>query len=454
MNRSGPLRTAVLAAAIGLVAAGCSGSDPEAISTADSTSGAAPSSTTSTTVATTTTVLGMGRSEVPKPSSTTSSASTTTVPTAATAPPDTAAADAPGSRPPSPPAPPQPTGPVPVDQVRVTLTRIARLDRPIAAATRAGTGDLYVAERAGRVVRVAADGRATPIVNLSSLVGGTNSERGLLGLTFSADGARLYVSYTNTAGSSVLDEIGMNGDRTGARRNVLTVEQPFGNHNGGDVHLGPDGFVWWSLGDGGSAGDPAGNGQNVDTLLGSLVRIDPRAAVPYAVPGDNPFVGRAGRDEIWIWGLRNPWRFSFDRSTGDLWIGDVGQNRWEEIDRLPAPGRGRGANLGWSAREGTHTFDGPVPAGHVGPIHEYSHDRGCSVTGGYVYRGARIPGLSGVYVYGDYCTAQLWGLRTDGDRGSLDVSVPPGTLVSFAEDAAGELYVLSFDGGLYRIDPA
>ncbi len=190
-------------------------------------------------------------------------------------------------------------------------------------------------------------------------------------------------------------------------------------------------------------------------MLGSLVRIDPRAALPYAVPGDNPFVGRPGRDEIFVYGLRNPWRFSFDRSTGDLWIGDVGQDRWEEINRLPAPGRGRGANLGWNAREGTYPFNGGrVPAGHVGPIHEYSHDRGCSVTGGYVYRGARIPGLSGAYVYGDYCTAQLWGLRTDGDRGSLDVSVPRNTLVSFAEDAAGELYVLSFDGGLYRIDPA
>ena len=231
--------------------------------------------------------------------------------------------------------------------------------------------------------------------------------------------------------------------------------QPFSNHNGGDVHIGPDGFLWWSLGDGGSRGDPRGNGQNTDTLLGSILRIDPTAGNPYGVPGDNPLVGRAGRDEIFAYGLRNPWRFSFDRATGDLWIADVGQNRWEEINRLAAPGRGRGANLGWNAREGTHSYDGGgIPTGHVGPIHEYSHDRGCSVTGGYVYRGGRIPGLSGTYVYGDYCTAELWGLRTDGDRGSLDVSVPAGTLVSFAEDNAGELYVLSFDGWVSRLDPA
>ncbi len=453
MSRRGSVRNAIAAAALVLLAATCSGSDPADVSTGGSTTITAPPPSTTTT--TETTVLGMGRTEVAKPpsASTTSIAPATIAPGATTAPAPGSAAEP--ALPVPTPAPPQPTGPVPVDQVRITLTRIARLDRPIAAATRAGTGDLYVAERAGRIVRVAAGGSVTPVVNLSNLVGGTNSERGMLGLTFSADGGRLYASYTDAAGSSVLDEIAMNGDRTGGRRNVLTVAQPFGNHNGGDVHLGPDGFVWWSLGDGGSGGDPRGNGQNIETLLGSLVRIDPRAATPYAVPSDNPFVGRAGRDEIFVYGLRNPWRFSFDRSTGDLWIGDVGQDRWEEIDRLAAPGRGRGANLGWNAREGTHAFNGgKVPAGHVGPIHEYSHDRGCSVTGGYVYRGARIPGLAGTYVYGDYCTAQLWGLRTDGDRGSLDAAVPAGTLVSFAEDAAGELYVLSFDGWLSRIDPA
>ena len=458
MRSRGPRRTTVAALALALVAATCSDQDPTEVATATSTSTSSSTTVSSTVAPTTTTALSMGHSEVTKPAAPSTTAAPTTTAPAPLDPtsPAGGAATPPAPTPASPsPAPAQPSGPVPVDDVRVALTRITRLDRPTAATTRTGTSDLYVAERAGRIVRVAADGTVTPIANLSNLVGGTSGERGMLGLAFSADGGRLFVSYTNAAGSSVLDEIRMNGDRTGGRRTVLTVEQPFSNHNGGDVHLGPDGMLWWSLGDGGSRGDPQGNGQNVETLLGSILRIDPGARAPYGVPGDNPFVGRAGRDEIFVYGLRNPWRFSFDRATGDLWIGDVGQHQWEEIDRLAAPSRGRGANLGWNAREGAHPYNGVgVPPGHVGPIHEYVHDRGCSVTGGYVYRGARIPGLAGTYVYGDYCTSEVWGLRTNGDRGSLDVSVPAGTLVSFAQDDAGELYVLSFDGWVSRLDPA
>lgn len=347
-----------------------------------------------------------------------------------------------------------------LDEVAVRLTPVAELDAPLALAVRAGhEGVLYVAERGGRV-RVLRDGELDPrpLVDIS---GGTTTdgERGLLGLAFSPDGAFLYLSYTNEAGDSRIDEYAMGaGDADvdlGSRREVLAVDQPFANHNGGHITFGPDGLFYFGLGDGGGSGDPEGNGQNPDALLGKILRIDPRPSggSPYGVPGDNPFAGGGGRSEIWVTGVRNPWRFSFDRQTGDLWVADVGEVSREEVTRLVA-GQQAGANLGWNLFEGSERFRAGGPTVEaVMPTHEYGRDEGTTITGGFVYRGSRIAGLGGAYVFGDYATSMVWALDGDGRRQDL-VPLEDGQLVSFGEDAGGELYVLSLAGPVYRLDPA
>ncbi len=370
------------------------------------------------------------------------------------------------------PAPPTTLAPAPVPrgsasleelaEVPVTLTEVATLDAPIAMVVRPGHENLlFVAERAGRV-RVVEDGRVRPepVVEVETT---TDGERGLLGLVFSPDGRHLYLSYTNLDGDSRLDEYTMGEGPTeidlSSRRTVMRVGQPFSNHNGGHVAFGPDGMLYYALGDGGGIGDPEGNAQNTETLLGSILRIDPRPhpGGPYRIPADNPFVAGGGRGEIFVFGVRNPWRFSFDRATGDLWIADVGQGDVEEINRIPP--RAAGANLGWPALEGTRPYDGsPAPPDALAPAYEYTHADGVAVTGGFVYRGSRLPGLVGAYVFGDLLTARLWALGVDGDgevtgRVDLGVAVPEGTLVSFAEDADGELYVISIAGSVLRLDP-
>ncbi len=370
------------------------------------------------------------------------------------------------------PAPPTTLAPAPVPrgsasleelaEVPVTLTEVATLDAPIAMVVRPGHENLlFVAERAGRV-RVVEDGRVRPepVVEVETT---TDGERGLLGLVFSPDGRHLYLSYTNLDGDSRLDEYTMGEGPTeidlSSRRTVMRVGQPFSNHNGGHVAFGPDGMLYYALGDGGGIGDPEGNAQNTGTLLGSILRIDPRPhpGGPYRIPADNPFVAGGGRGEIFVFGVRNPWRFSFDRATGDLWIPDVGQGDVEEINRIPP--RAAGANLGWPALEGTRPYDGsPAPPDALAPAYEYTHADGVAVTGGFVYRGSRLPGLAGAYVFGDLLTARLWALGVDGDgevtgRVDLGVAVPEGTLVSFAEDADGELYVISIAGSVLRLDP-
>jgi glucose/arabinose dehydrogenase len=255
-------------------------------------------------------------------------------------------------------------------------------------------------------------------------------------------------------------ELAMNEGRVdlASRRQLLAVEQPFSNHNGGHLTFGPDGMLYVGLCDGGSAGDPRDNGQRLDTLLGKLLRLDPRPQgdQPYGIPPDNPFVRqRDTRPEIWAYGLRNPWRFSFDRQTGDLWIGDVGQDGWEEINFAPAGSRG-GENYGWNRREGAHRFRGSPPPNAVDPAYEYLQDGDtCAVTGGFVYRGTRVPALSGVYVYGDFCDGRLLGLRKENGRivdlGPLGPTVRG--LSAFGEDAQGELYAMSLlDGGIYLLD--
>jgi glucose/arabinose dehydrogenase len=292
-----------------------------------------------------------------------------------------------------------------------------------------------------------------------------DGERGLLDIEFSDDGGTLYVHYSLApSGDTRVAAYTMAGDDvdTGSYRELLAVEDPYPNHNGGEMEIGPDGFLYIALGDGGGGGDPEGNGQDTQALLGKILRIDPGSpsgSQAYGIPPDNPFEdGGGGRPEVWLYGVRNPWRFSFDRATEDLWIGDVGQNQWEEIDLLPAAaGGGRGANLGWNEMEATHPFEGGSnPEGGVLPVFEYSHDEGCSVTGGVVYRGSAIPGLAGAYLFGDYCQGDVRALRArDGqvteDR-TFDAHVDQ--LVSFAEDADGEVYALSLLGGIYRLDAA
>jgi glucose/arabinose dehydrogenase len=356
--------------------------------------------------------------------------------------------------------PPPPPGSL--ARARVKLTSIAELDQPLAMAVRKGDGGLYVAEKTGHV-RVIRDGKLASgdVLDISAQVS-TSSEQGLLGLAFSPDGTMMYVNFTNTAGDTVVREYvfaGGQAEPTSARQ-VLFVDQPFANHNGGNLVFGPDGYLYIGLGDGGSAGDPMGNGQNLDVLLGKMLRIDPRASGTdaYRIPPDNPFVGRSGRDEIWAYGLRNPWRYSFDRATGDLWTGDVGQNAWEEIDFQRGSSKG-GDNYGWNRMEGSHNYNGTEPANHHAPIYEYSSGSGteeCAVTAGYVYRGSRITNLRGAFVFADFCVGSLRAFIQKNGRATEHryLGEQIGNLSSFGEDHRGELYAMSLSGGVYRIDPA
>lgn len=353
----------------------------------------------------------------------------------------------------------------------IGLTRMGRFDQPVYVTQAPGDRRrLFVVEQEGRI-RVVRDGRTlrAPFLDISGRVK-SGGEQGLLSVAFAPDYAqsgRLYVDYTNRAGNSEVVEFrrGANADRAdaGSGRLVLSQAQPEANHNGGLLLFGPDRLLYIGFGDGGGGFDQhgrIGNAQNLGTLLGKLLRIDPRESGgrPYTVPADNPFVGRAGaRPEIWSWGLRNPWRFSFDRRTGDLNIGDVGQERVEEIDFVSrANGAGRGANFGWREWEGTNRVDRSLRvANAVPPVLEYGRSGGCSVTGGYVVRDPRLPALQGRYVYADYCAGKLLTarLRTPRatDRRALGLQVPSPT--SFGEDLAGRVYVVSQQGPVYRLDP-
>lgn len=328
-----------------------------------------------------------------------------------------------------------------------------------------GSGRLFVLEQPGRIRIVDGNGEllAEPFLDLTGSIS-SGGERGLLGLAFPPDfeeNGLFYVNYTDEAGDTVVARYsvtGQDGNRAdpGSATTILTVEQPYANHNGGGLAFGPDGYLYISLGDGGSAGDPHDNGQDTGTLLGSLLRIDVDTGDPYGIPADNPFAdGDGGQPEIWAYGLRNPWRFSFDRETGQLWIADVGQNMWEEINRQP-PDSGGGENYGWRLMEGTHCFEprqGCERDDLVLPVLEYSHDHGCSVTGGHVYRGEAISELAGTYLYGDYCSGIVWGARGSGDDWSALELLDTGFMISaFGEDEAGEVYVADHQGGtIYRI---
>jgi glucose/arabinose dehydrogenase len=342
---------------------------------------------------------------------------------------------------------------------RVRLDPVAVLEQPVAMAVRPGDDTIYLVEQIGRV-RALRDGRVDPepVLDIADQVT-AGGEQGLLGLAFAPDGRHLYLNFTDTDGDSRVVELAMSGRRAdpGSQRLLLRVDDPYANHNGGQLAFGPDRLLYIAFGDGGGAGDPEGNAQSLGSLLGKILRIDPRPAGgrPYRVPSDNPFVGRAGaRPEIWDYGLRNPWRFSFDPATADMWIGDVGQNRWEEIDYQPAGAGGR--NYGWDRREGRHEFEGERPDGAVDPVIEYGREGGaCTVIGGYVYRGRRIPGLRGAYLYGDYCAGWVRAARVSGGRAAeqrdLGTDVPG--LSSFGVDADGELYAMSLSGPVYRLVP-
>lgn len=333
-----------------------------------------------------------------------------------------------------------------------------------------GTGRLFLVQQGGRIlVMNAGDYVVSDFLNLSELVtwdanAGGYTERGLLGLAFHPEYATnglFYVNYTDRQGTSVVAEYRVSADDPNradpsSARILLQQPQPFFNHNGGHMDFGPDGYLYISIGDGGSANDPLATGQNPDDWLGSLLRIDVHAAEGYAIPDNNPFVNGGGAPEVWNYGLRNVWRFSFDRATGDLYIADVGQNEWEEVNFQPADSPG-GENYGWNAYEGTHVFAQRVSAENaVMPFAEYNHSEGCSVTGGYVYRGEAIPSLQAVYLYSDYCTGTIWMAYRDNALNwqTNAVLLEAGAQVSsFGEDEAGELYIIDYSGRLFKLVP-
>ena len=329
-----------------------------------------------------------------------------------------------------------------------------------------GSGRLFVVEKDG-TIRIIKDGEVLiePFLEIEDRTS-KGGERGLLGLAFHpnyADNGLFYINYTNASGDTVVAQYSVSNDAAKADKAseqiLLTITQPEGNHNGGDLAFGPDGYLYVATGDGGGGGDrhgEIGNGQDLTTLLGKLLRIEV-GNNSYATPNSNPFIGNAdARDEIWAYGLRNPWRFSFDRETGDLYMGDVGQNAYEEINFQAADSQG-GENYGWRIMEGFNCYEprnGCDKTGLVEPILEYDHSLGSSITGGYVYRGETLSDLVGSYFYGDYSSGRIWQAKQQND-GSWQEDLFMDTdygISSFGEDEAGELYLVDLrGGGVYRL---
>jgi glucose/arabinose dehydrogenase len=359
---------------------------------------------------------------------------------------------------------------------RVQTVLVATVESPTALAVAPSRTVLFVILREGQLLSVPkAGGPPTTLLDLTKRVA-TGGEYGLLGIAVEPNGAHLYLHYSDVDGFAKIIEYALDGDAlvAGSERLVLRIRDPHRFHQGGQLEFGPDGHLYIGIGDGGSEGDlgdPEDDSQRLDELFGNILRIDPRpsGSAAYSVPADNPFVGVEGaRPEVYAYGLRNPWRFSFDREGGDLWIGDVGHYCWEEVDHVSLA-EARGANFGWRGVEALHAYDGPMPKKHVLPIWEYRHTVGidivlrhapkgappaCGVIGGYVYRGAALPALQGTYLYGDICDGRLLGLRARGDAVepiALDAGIEG--LLSFGEDDSGELYVLGV-GGVFRLAPA
>ncbi len=366
--------------------------------------------------------------------------------------PDPAATEAPA---PTATEPPVISAQIPAEGA-LTLNEIAAgFNRPIYA-THFGDGSqrLLIVEQSGVIWVRQSDGEISGFLDISDRVTRSSNEQGLLGVAFAPDFANsrlFYVHYSDDDGDTTLSRFTADETLTiglpDSEEILLTESQPYGNHNGGSIAFGADGMLYIGLGDGGRAGDPLDSGQDPGTLLGSILRIDV-SGDSYTIPADNPF-----GNEVWAYGIRNPWRFSFDRANGDLYIGDVGQNQYEEISYLAADFSGD-RNLGWRPVEGFHCYEAGCDLSlYLPPIAEYDHSLGCSVTGGYVYRGAQYPSLNGVYFYGDYCTGNIWGLtqQADGTWQNALVSRSGLTISSFAEDEAGELYVVDHQGQLYQI---
>lgn len=320
----------------------------------------------------------------------------------------------------------------------------------------AGDDRLFVVQQGGQIRILNADGtiNQTPFLNVSSIIS-SGGERGLLGLAFHPEyenNGRFFINYTNSNGDTVISRYEVSDDPDVANATgtvLLTIEQPFSNHNGGDIHFGPDGYLWISMGDGGSGGDPEDNGQDINSLLGKMLRIDVDGD-SYTSPADNPFVGTEGADEIWSYGLRNAWRFSFDRENGDVWIADVGQNAIEEINHKSSTEAG--VNYGWRCYEGNDEYNSSgcaAPETMTFPVGTYNHSGGkCSVTGGYVYRGSMYPNLTGKYFFADYCSGEIgW---VDADNNLEFLSNTNYSIPAFGEDSNGELYIIG-SGAIYKI---
>ena len=371
---------------------------------------------------------------------------------------------------------PQPTAPEQAAPERAVTIVLApafgglTFDRPVALAF---PGDdarrALVVEQPGRILLLTREDEtwsAAEFLDITDRVNDRGNEEGLLGLALDPDfesSGRFYVYYTaSSPRRSVVSRFSVTTDEpdladAGSESIIIEVAQPYANHNGGQILFGPDGYLYIGLGDGGSAGDPKGNGQNVGSLLGSILRIDVSASGSergYTVPADNPLVGVQGaRPEIWAYGLRNPWRFTFDRMSGELWAADVGQNSLEEVDVIVP-----GGNYGWNVMEGTECFSPSGKAcdseGLEPPVVEYGRDDGCSITGGYVYRGSRLPGLYGRYTFADFCSGKVWAFsRQSGDaRRPVELMDTSHKISSFGEDSSGELYLISLDGGIYTLE--
>jgi glucose/arabinose dehydrogenase len=356
--------------------------------------------------------------------------------------------------------------PNPPDGSKFTLTEIAGgFRRPVfVTGAKDGTNRLFIVEQRGKIYVLESNFQMhdTPFLDVSGLISTEGNEQGLLGLAFHPqykDNGIFFIHYTDVNGDTVVarytvSESDPNVADANSGEYVLRIDQPYPNHNGGNLIFGPDGYLYIGMGDGGSAGDPKGNGQNTRVLLGKMLRIDINNGSSYAIPADNPFANDSNyAPEIWALGLRNPWRYSFDRATGDLYIADVGQNTWEEVDFQPA-GQG-GQNYGWDIMEGSHQYtnDATVPDGLTNPFFEYDHSDGCSVTGGYVYRGTALPELQGIYLFADYCSGIIWASYRDAGGNwqtstFMDTSL---TVSSFGEDDAGELYVVNHGGTVSKL---
>lgn len=351
--------------------------------------------------------------------------------------------------------------PAPATGLALTAV-ITGLDRPVHLTAPTGDARLFVVEQTGKI-RVFENGRllAKAFLDLSGRISCCN-ERGLLSMAFHpryASNGFFFVNYTDRNGDTRVERYHVSSDRNVADpssvRLLLHIDQPYVNHNGGHIVFGPDGMLWIPMGDGGSGGDPRGNAQNPATLLGKLLRIDVDHGVPYSIPASNPFRGRRGtRPEIWATGLRNPWRIAFDPPEGLLYIADVGQNLWEEIDVVPYA-RG-GYDFGWNRREGLEEYrKAPIKPGTIDPVVVYGHQDGCSVTGGLVYRGRRMPDLVGHYFYGEYCSGWIRSFRYAGGKVTQHrewKGARTPDITSFGQDSAGELYVLSGGGTVYRME--